>query len=437
MRTVLSYPGNMLHAQHVARALAEARWLSAFVTTFAYRGDGALSGFVKALPAALGRKLDRELSRRSVGEVPSALVHDYPAWEILRTLAQRGGASAPMVDRIWDAGSHRFDAHVARRFVPGAEAVHAFEYTALASFRRAREAGTARVLHLPSLDNRQYAEIEQRERAAWKELASRDDAYFARKFPARQARRSAEIELADVIVCNSSLTARSHIAAGADAGRVVVVPLGAPAPIPEPVGGSSPDQPLRVVSAGPFSLRKGGHYLLDGWRRSGAATHARLDVFGRVDLPERALSGDLTGVTFHGSVPQAELFAAFERSDVLVFPTLSDGFGLVVTEALSRGLPVITTDQAGAADLITDENGLIIPAADPGAIADALRWCLDNRKRLQAMRRPALEAARGRQWSHFRQDLMAALTVRLAAPRQAAEAHPPTPAIPTILERSR
>ena len=45
-----------------------------------------------------------------------------------------------------------------------------------------------------------------------------------------------------------------------------------------------------------------------------------------------------------GSVPQPELFGAFEEADVLVFPTLADGFGMVVTEAFSRGLPVIATN---------------------------------------------------------------------------------------------
>jgi glycosyltransferase involved in cell wall biosynthesis len=412
LKTVFSFPGNMLHAQHIARTLAEAEWLSAFVTTFAYRSDGGLAAIVRALPTGLRNRLDLELSRRAVPEVPPQLIQGYPNWEILRTLAQRAGLSPVAVDRIWDIGSQRFDAFVARRYVPTAAAIHAFEYTALASFQRAGDTGAARVLHLPSLDNRQYAEIERRERANWKELNSPSDAYFERLFPVRQARRSAEIAMAELIVCNSSLTARSHIAAGADASRVIVVPLGAPPPIAE-VRLDVAARPLRVISAGPFSLRKGAHYLLDGWRRLGAGDHATLDVYGRLDLPERAMTGLAGGVRFHGSVSQAQLFAAFEQADVLIFPTLSDGFGLVVTEAMARGLPVITTDQAGAADLITADSGIVIPAADPDAIIQALRWCLDNRERLQSMRIGALRVARGRQWSHFRHDLMAALQSRL------------------------
>src|SRR5262249_48370951 len=115
------------------------------------------------------------------------------------------------------------------------------------------------------------------------------------------------------------------------------------------------------------------------------------------------------GITFHGSVARPVLFAAYKAADVLVFPTLSDGFGMVVTEAMAHGLPVITTDQAGAADLISPDNGRIVPAADARALADALQWCLDNRGHPHSLRFYALETARRRQWSDFRRDLIWAL----------------------------
>ena len=105
----------------------------------------------------------------------------------------------------------------------------------------------------------------------------------------------------------------------------------------------------------------------------------------------------------------ARAFRSLRSADVLVFPTLSDGFGMVVAEAMAHGLPVITTDQAGAADLVSPDNGLIVPAADAQALAHALQWCLDNRDRLHTMRFHAFETARRRQWPHFRHDLIAAL----------------------------
>jgi glycosyltransferase involved in cell wall biosynthesis len=306
--------------------------------------------------------------------------------------------------------SHNFDALVARRYVHRAQAVQAFEYTALASFERAKVEGVARLLHLPSLDNLQFRSIERRERRAWPELVARHDAYFDRKFAERYERRRGEIALADVIIANSSLTARSHIAAGADPAKVLVVPYGAPPPVGEIASDAKPHKrPLTVMWAGPFSLRKGAHYLLEAWRLLHVGEQAKLHVYGQPQLAPRLSAAVPDNVNFHGSVAKPVLFEAYKSADVLVFPTLSDGFGMVVTEAMAHGLPVITTDQAGAADLVSPDNGRIVPAADARALADALQWCLDNRGHLHAMRFYALETARRRQWSDFRRDLIWAM----------------------------
>ena len=104
-------------------------------------------------------------------------------------------------------------------------------------------------------------------------------------------------------------------------------------------------------------------------------------------LPERLMNPLPAGVELRGSVPRAELLENYRAADALIFPTLCDGFGLVATEAWSRGVPVITTDRAGAADLLKpDHNGLLIRAGDSAAIAAAIEWCLDHRAELRAMR---------------------------------------------------
>jgi len=414
VRTVVAYPGNMAHAQHVALSMLEVGCLEAFVTSFAWRQGGTIDSLLSRLPSNSAQLFIGEIRRRSIDQIPAHVVHSYPFWEVVRSAAMRLGFGDILVDTAWDIMAHKFDAVVAQRYVPNVEAVQAFEYTALAAFERANELGVARVLHLPSLDSRRFEEIQRREKAQWPDLLGEHDAYFNTKFKSRYARRCREIALADVVIANSSLTAQSHIDAGANPAKVFVVPLGAPQPVSSaytrPRGTSGP---LKVIYAGTFSLRKGAHHLLAGWKLLSAGKSAQLEVFGRQMLPKRLQADEIEGIAFRGSVPQRQLFEAFEAADVLVFPTLSDGFGMVVLEAMAHGLPVITTDQAGAADLVTPGNGLVVPAADPSALALALQWCLDNRCRLIEMRTHALDAARRRQWSDFRRDLILALNTGL------------------------
>jgi len=72
-----------------------------------------------------------------------------------------------------------------------------------------------------------------------------------------------------------------------------------------------------------------------------------------------------------GSKTQAGVREEMAKADVLVFPTLSDGFGLVQLEAMAEGLPVIATPCCG--EVVRHRvNGLIVPLGDAGAIVQAL-----------------------------------------------------------------
>ena len=122
-------------------------------------------------------------------------------------------------------------------------------------------------------------------------------------------------------------------------------------------------------------------------------------------------------VFFHGSVTGDQIEREYAASSVLVFPTLCDGFGMVVTEAWSRGLPVLTTPCAGVTDLLRDrENGLLFPARDPEAIAATILGCAERRDELRAMRGAARTTAAAWQWSDYRAALRAAVVPQPIVP---------------------
>ena len=122
----------------------------------------------------------------------------------------------------------------------------------------------------------------------------------------------------------------------------------------------------------------------------------------------------------------------YQDSSVLVLPTLCDGFGMVVSEALANGLPVITTTNAGAADLIQPgRSGFVIPPANEDALVDALGWCADHPRDLFDMRRAALETAANWTWTGYRRRFLEALGPVLA-PRPVAVGIP-TDRVPVAL----
>src|SRR5262249_10920018 len=93
-------------------------------------------------------------------------------------------------------------------------------------------------------------------------------------------------------------------------------------------------------------------------------------------------------------------------ASVLVLPTLCDGFGQVVSDALACGLPVVTTHNAGAADAIEEgATGFLIPPADEAALAERLARCASHRVELLALRARTLARAAAGTGADFRRSL--------------------------------
>jgi glycosyltransferase involved in cell wall biosynthesis len=84
-------------------------------------------------------------------------------------------------------------------------------------------------------------------------------------------------------------------------------------------------------------------------------------------------------VSFAGEAGEAALASYYDHADLFVLPTLYEGYGMAVAEALARGLPVISTATGSIGDLVGDEAGALVPAGDSGALAAALMRVLTDR----------------------------------------------------------
>lgn len=417
MSVLISHSSVAPFVQQAARALHEAGLLDRFVTTLRENPASPRQRLACRSARLVGFDLAAQLGRRRVTELPPDKVESLPSGELFRLLIGRLDRGGTLTDRVWSFTEPAFDRAVARRLRKDVHsAVYGFEYSSLATFRRARSLGVRTVYDVPAPEPGYVRALLDAEISRFPELDTPYHRHTAAREEKRLARRRAEWDAADLVIAASRFTRESFARAGRDASKVRVVPYGAPPPAPREEalrGGSSDDQPLRFLWSGTFSIRKGAHYLLDAWRRGGFGRHARLDVFGAVALPDRLLHPLPEGVELRGSIPRDRLMAHYQSADALLFPTLCDGFGMVATEAWSRGLPVITTESAGAADLLRNgENGLLVPAASAEALETTLAWCLENRRALRAMRSAALDTAASWQWADYRRALTDALALR-------------------------
>ncbi|MBX3749536.1 MAG: glycosyltransferase family 4 protein [Opitutaceae bacterium] len=394
------------HVQQAARALHEGGLLRRYVTGLREKPE-ALSQRIACAGARLcGYDLATQLRRRAVTEVPHELVEDHPWGELLRLCTGRIDRSGRLADLVWERTEAAFDRAVARQLQPNVRGVYGYEYSARHTFERARALGIPTIYETPSPEPRFVQSILDREVGRFPELQSPFYHHTAAREEARIAYRRLEWHAADLVIANSRFTRDSFARAGLDTAKVSVIPLGAPPPVTldqTRAGGTAGAGPVRFLWAGTFSIRKGAHYLVDAWRLAGLGDAAHLEVFGSQALPAALVQSLPAGITIHAPVPRPILMARYQAADMLVFPTLCDGFGMVATEAWSRGLPVLTTSHAGASDLLRPEvNGLQVPAGDAAALAAALQWCVAHREEIGAMRVAARETAQRWQWADYR-----------------------------------
>ncbi len=190
------------------------------------------------------------------------------------------------------------------------------------------------------------------------------------------------------VVVHSEHSKQALVRQGVDAGKCIIA---SPAFSPVPGGRPKmrkPGQPLRALFVGNHCLAKGFHYFVQAAKS--ATLGMEFHSAGRIALKEAYRQEAAKHVRMHGHLNQAAVWQLMAASDVLVFPTLSDGFGLVQLEAMSLGLPVISTHDCGS--VVRDfVDGIKVAARDPAAINEALTRLFDNPDLQARMSSAALE----------------------------------------------
>jgi glycosyltransferase involved in cell wall biosynthesis len=138
--------------------------------------------------------------------------------------------------------------------------------------------------------------------------------------------------------------------------------------------------PRYFVYAGRVTREKGVFHLLEAYTRLEPELREEMGLvlvgeeIAKNELMQNAAKIYPGTVFFPGFVQRDQLAVFYALAEVLVFPTLSDTWGLVVNEAMACGLPIIATDVAGCvADLVQDrDNGYVVPSANIGKLAEAM-----------------------------------------------------------------
>jgi len=167
--------------------------------------------------------------------------------------------------------------------------------------------------------------------------------------------------------------------------------------------------PLKVIYVGRVNQAKGAYLLIDvaNYFNSKEVT---FDFFGSYDETTDVVKNAPLNCVFHGHVPRQTMHKAYTNADLLILPTLADGFGFVIPEALSYGLPVVCSRNAGASQFIKEgENGFVYDVGNKEYLVELLKNVVIKPNLLDQMRATAVDSVNNLTWSNYNQQVRTAI----------------------------
>lgn len=405
----MSHPTGNSNVRAAAYGFAEAGLLAEFNTSIASFPGTILDRLSRFAPLS-------EFNRRRFDPVLKKVTRIYPWKEVGRLTAAKVGwkkliqheTGAFSVDAVYRG----LDAQVGKRIEEIKEkqitAVYAYEDGALTSFSRAKNLGIKCIYDLPIGYWRTARRLLKAEQDRWPDWQATITGF--RDSTEKLTRKDEELKMADLIFVASRFTAKTLLDCPFPLAPVTVIPYGFP-----PVCAQrrynllSKNRPLKVLFVGGLSQRKGLADLFAAVDVLGK--YVSLTVVGQPAGKECfALQQALRKHRWIPSLPHQDILLLMQQHDVFVFPSLFEGFGLVITEAMSQGTPVITTERTAGPDLINDgENGWIVESGSTEVLIQKLTSLLSRPSQLKEAGMAAMQTASKRPWEVYGAELAQAI----------------------------
>lgn len=403
--------GNTFVRALLASAMKEGQ-LGLYATAFGFVRD---PWYLSATPASVRKEF-----RRRRYDLPAESIYSRPGRELCRLAAQRLGWTRLQQNEVgWasvDAVYQDLDRAVARRLpvwkkTKGLTAAYAYEDGALETLRMARSEGLVAAYDLPIAYWETLRKLlrEEADRLPHWEPTLQGG---TRDSEEKIARKTAELDAADVVVCPSQFVWESLPQRARREKKCVVAEFGTPALEAPPRPASVAGRKLRVLFAGSMSQRKGLGDLFAAMKLLGRSD-VELVVMGSPQVPMNFYRSEYADFIYEPTRPHAEVLKLMASCDVLCLPSIVEGRALVQQEAMACGLPVIATLNAGASDLIVDGvSGFLVPIRSPAIVAEKISWMADHREETRTMGLTAQTMAREVTWVRYGEKILKAVGAR-------------------------
>jgi glycosyltransferase involved in cell wall biosynthesis len=409
VKIILSHPTGNSFVRAAAKGMLKADALSEFHTSIAtFSGD--------FLDRISNIKWLSELRRRRFEESLKPFTRTWPMIEACRQIASKVGIHSIIkhergccsVDAVYQYLDKRVAAQIRKADSVTAGAVYSYEDGAEHTFIQARAKGLLCFYDLPIGYWRASKRLLSIESVRWPQWA--DTLTGLSDSVEKLERKDRELQLAHRIIVASKFTETTLKEFPGKLPPISVVPYAYPPVFKDRRYDSIGRRPLKLLFVGGLSQRKGIADLFSVTEKLGR--YVELTIVGlKTTNACQELNRNLEIHNWIPSLPHHEILSLMRSHDVLVFPSLFEGFGLVITEAMAQGTPVITTERTAGPDLIHhNENGWLIRAGNTDDLLHTIESLINSPLTLIETGKLAMRSAAQRPWGVYEDELMKAIS---------------------------
>ncbi|RYY68914.1 MAG: glycosyltransferase, partial [Chitinophagaceae bacterium] len=370
--------------------------------------QGALAQFQTTIATFPGRKLDliskvgslAEFKRRSYHPSLKTVTRTSPARELMRHAVSKLGwkrfvkhETGPFsIDKISRALDKKVATSLNTLSLQGLNAVYGYEDVAALTFRSAKEQGIQCFYDLPTGYWRAARKLLEIEKEKWPEWMGTMVGF--RDSVEKLQRKDEELSFSDRVFVASQFTASTLQEYPGTLPPVQIIPYGFPAVTGMrsfDVSGAYHQRPLKLLFVGKLTQQKGLADLFSALQ--GLDKEVELTLVGHKTGDCKPLEEGLKKHKWITSLPHDQILKLMREHDMLIFPSLFDGFGLVITEAMAQGTPVIASDRSAGPDLITHgKNGWLMEGGNAKSLRSVFEDILNNRDKIADVALAAMDS---------------------------------------------
>lgn len=397
---ILSHPTANQFVRYAASGLLQAQMLQSFYTSIAcFEND-----FLYRIG---GMKQFADFRKRVFDSNLKSFINTNPYDELIRQISMKFGLHHLIkheqgkysVDAIYSNHDKWVSENLIKQKNKGAKAIYAYEDAALKSFKIAKQNGLINFYDLSIGYWRSGLDILEKEKERKPLYANTLTGLL--NSATKLTKKDEELELANHVIVASTFTKESLNLYPKPLNNITVIPYGFPAVNDEIVIINYNNKPLKILFVGGLTQRKGIAEVFEVANHFGKLV--KLTVIGRKTTNEcKELNTNLNKHQWIPSLPHHEILEQMQQHDVLLFPSLFEGFGMVISEAMAQGLPVITTNHTAGRDfIIHGKNGWLVEPGNLNAMVPIIENIIDKPELLEQIKLNAKATAMQRPWSKY------------------------------------